>query len=96
MVLLKFDMYTYLHLVISNLYKKIFLKLNKMKTKKNIKSFLREEDGKAIKKSLLISSLWLILWFSAWVTEATNSHGSGTWVNYHSSTHSNHHNHASY
>jgi hypothetical protein len=28
--------------------------------KKNIKSFIREEDGKTIKKSILISSLGLV------------------------------------
>lgn len=70
-----------------------------MKTRKDIKSFIREEDWKAIKKSLLIASLWLVLWF--WVSAAaeaghTNNHGSGTWTNYHSSTHANHSNHASY
>lgn len=69
-----------------------------MKAKKNIKSFIREEDWKAIKKSLLISSLWLVLgfwlsWNDAW---AVNSHKSATNSTSHSSTHSNHSNHSSY
>ncbi len=67
--------------------------------KKNIKSFLREEDGKTIKKSILISSLWLITWFAltAW-TDAShgNNHLSWTGTDYHSSTHANHSNHSSY
>lgn len=72
-----------------------------MKAKKNIKSFIREEDWKAIKKSLLISSLWLVVWFwlassaDAWHS-SYNNHSSGTWVTNHSSTHSNHSNHSSY
>ncbi len=72
-----------------------------MKAKKNLKSFLREEDGKAIKKSLLISSLWLVVWF--WITNSAdarhsnyNNHSSATWAANHSSTHSSHNNHSSY
>ncbi len=72
-----------------------------MKINKNIKSFLREEDWKAIKKSLLISSLWLIVWF--WLSSSVNAdhsnynnHNSWTWANNHSSTHSNHNSHSSY
>jgi len=71
-----------------------------MKAKKNLKSFLREEDGKTIKKSLLIAWLWLIVWY--WINSASaahsnyNNHYSWTWTNYHSSTHSNHNNHSSY
>jgi len=72
-----------------------------MKAKKNIKSFIREEDGKAIKKSLLVSSLWLVLWF--WLSNSAdawhssyNNHNSGNWASCHSSTHSNHNNHSSY
>lgn len=58
--------------------------------KKNIQSFLREEDGRTIKKSLLISSLWLITWFAMtqWA-DWHNNHTSKTWVNYHGSWHSN-------
>ncbi len=70
-----------------------------MKKNKNIKSFIREEDGKTIKKSLLISSLWLVLWFwIAWTTEAwhSNTHSSWTDTTSHSSTHSNHSQHSSY
>ena len=69
-----------------------------MKAKKNIKSFIREEDWKAIKKSLLISSLWLVLWFWIAAVDAwhSNAHNSATWSNNHSSTHSNHSNHSSY
>ena len=71
-----------------------------MKKKKNLKSFIREEDWKAIKKSLLISSLWLVLWFGLSSVEAGhssyNNHNSWTWTNNHSSTHSNHSNHSSY
>jgi len=67
--------------------------------KKNLKTFLREEDGKTIKKSLLISSLWLIVWFwanSAFACSNANTHNSATGVNYHTSTHCNHSNHSSY
>lgn len=72
-----------------------------MKTKKNLKDFLREEDWKTIKKSLLISSLWLVMGFwtsfistaEAWVT---NTHSSWDNANSHSSTHTNHSNHSSY
>jgi len=72
-----------------------------MKKKKNLASFIREEDWKAIKKSLLISSLWLILWFglSSAVDAAhssTNTHSSATWTSDHTSTHTNHSNHSSY
>jgi hypothetical protein len=69
--------------------------------KKNLKSFIREEDWKTIKKSILISSLWLITWFAltswvnAWHSNYDN-HSSWTWGNYHSSTHSSHNNHSSY
>lgn len=69
--------------------------------KKNIKSFIREEDWKTIKKSLLMSSLWLVLWFwfinltDAWHTSHDN-HGSRTWANYHNSWHDSHNNHSSY
>ncbi len=68
--------------------------------KKNLKSFLREEDWKTIKKSLLISSLWLIVWF--WIDTVnaacsnTNVHNSSTWTTQHTSTHCNHSNHSSY
>lgn len=72
-----------------------------MKSKKNLKSFLREEDGKTIKKSLLIAWLWLVVWY--WITNTAsawhrnvNSHSSATWWNYHTSTHANHNNHSSY
>lgn len=68
-----------------------------MKAKKNIKSFLREEDGKAIKKSLLVSSLWLVLWFGITNSaEAWSSHSSGNTWSAHSSCHSNHNSHSSY
>ena len=71
-----------------------------MKQRKNLKSFIREEDWKTIKKSLLLSSLWLVLWFWISVADAGHSnsdtHTSSTWNNYHSSTHSNHNNHSSY
>lgn len=69
-----------------------------MKKRKDIKSFIREEDWKAIKKSLLIASLWLVIWFWIWAVKAwhSNTHSSGTWTNYHSSTHANHSNHSSY
>lgn len=68
-----------------------------MKKTKNIKSFIREEDWKAIKKGLLISSLWLILWFSAWeVSWSYNNHSSSTWEAHHTSTHANHTSHSSY
>jgi hypothetical protein len=72
-----------------------------MKAKKDIKSFLREEDWKAIKKSLLVSSLWLVLWFGlansadAWHSNY-NNHSSATWSSCHTSTHSSHNNHSSY
>ena len=71
-----------------------------MKAKKNIKSFIREEDGKAIKKSLLISSLWLVFWFwiniaDAWHT-SYNNHTSWADVSCHTSTHSNANYHSSY
>ena len=72
-----------------------------MKVKKNIQSFIREEDGKTIKKSLLVSSLWLILWF--WLTNVANAwhssydnHSSSVWAYCHSSAHSSHSNHSSY
>lgn len=72
--------------------------------KKNIKSFIREEDGKTIKKSILVSSLWLVTWFllTSGVdaghsnSSLINTHSSQTWTNYHSSTHNSHANHASY
>lgn len=69
--------------------------------KKNIKSFIREEDGKTIKKSILISSLGLITWFTfSWTVNAdhwnVNNHHSGTGLDYHASTHSNHNSHSSY
>lgn len=69
--------------------------------KKNIKSFIREEDWKTIKKSILISSLWLIVWFSlaSWVDASHSNydtHNSWSWDNYHSSLHSNHNSHSSY
>lgn len=71
-----------------------------MKKKKDIKSFIREEDWKTIKKSLLLSSLWLVLWFWAWIADAWhsnyNNHNSATWTTNHSSTHSNHNSHSSY
>lgn len=69
--------------------------------KKNLKSFIREEDGKTIKKSILISSLWLIAWFAlsnsanAWHSNYDN-HSSWTGADYHSSTHSSHNSHSSY
>lgn len=54
-----------------------------MKVNKNIKSFIREEDWKAIKKSLLISSLWLVLWFgltnSSEARHSNTSHNSNSW-----------------
>lgn len=67
--------------------------------KKNLNTFLREEDGKTIKKSLLIAWLWLMVWF--WINSAAacsnaNTHSSSTWLNYHTSTHCNHSNHSSY
>ena len=72
-----------------------------MKKRKNIKSFIREEDGKAIKKSLLISSLWLVLGF--WITSnadawhsSYDNHSSWTGNTNHSSTHANHSKHSSY
>lgn len=60
--------------------------------KKNITSFIREEDGKAIKKSILVSSLGLILWFWSSIADAwhTNSHWSGTNTSCHNSTHTSH------
>lgn len=65
--------------------------------KKNLKSFIREEDWKTIKKSILISSLWLIAWFSLTNTAIwVNNHTSWTWANYHTSWHSNHTSHSSY
>lgn len=67
--------------------------------KKNLKSFLREDDWKTIKKSLLISSLWLIVWFWIDSTNAcsnANTHNSVTGTTQHSSTHCNHSNHSSY
>lgn len=69
--------------------------------KKNIKSFIREEDWKTIKKSILISSLWLISWFSLiqWADASHSNydnHSSWTGSNYHTSTHSNHNSHSSY
>ncbi|MCK9272559.1 hypothetical protein M0P65_03360 [Candidatus Gracilibacteria bacterium] len=71
-----------------------------MKAKKNLKSFLREEDGKTIKKSLLIAGLGLIVGYGINSASAAhsnyNNHYSGTGTNYHSSTHSNHNNHSSY
>jgi len=72
-----------------------------MKKRKDIKSFIREEDGKTIKKSLLISSLWLVLWF--WIANTaeawrsyTDNHNSWTNTSSHTSTHSNHSSHSSY
>lgn len=69
--------------------------------KKNIKNFIREEDGKTIKKSILISSLGLISWFALtnWVNadhSNYNTHNSATGENYHTSGHSNHNSHSSY
>ena len=34
-----------------------------MRKEKNLKSFLKEEDWRTIKKSLLVASLWLVTWF---------------------------------
>ncbi|USN59006.1 MAG: hypothetical protein H6767_02770 [Candidatus Peribacteria bacterium] len=71
-----------------------------MKQKKSIASFIREEDGKTIKKSLLISSLGLVLGFSLSGVSADhsnyNNHSSGTGNSNHSSTHSSHNSHSSY
>lgn len=69
--------------------------------KKNIKSFIREEDGKTIKKSILISSLGLITWFTlSGSVDAGhtnyNNHYSSTGINDHSSGHSSHNSHSSY
>jgi len=69
--------------------------------KKNIKSFIREEDGKTIKKSILISSLGLVAWFAltSWVDAGHtnyNTHNSTTAVNNHTSWHSSHNSHSSY
>lgn len=60
--------------------------------KKNIWSFIREEDWKTIKKSMLVSSLGLIVWFWVAVADAwhTNSHWSATDTACHNSTHSSH------
>ena len=71
-----------------------------MKAKKDIKSFIREEDGKTIKKSLLVSSLWLVFWF--WLSNGAeahsnyNNHYSWTGNYYHASSHSSHNSHSSY
>lgn len=71
-----------------------------MQKKKDLRSFLREEDGKTVKKSLLIASLGLVAGFSgSAVADACSNqsyHTSGTGNDYHASSHCNHYNHSSY
>lgn len=67
--------------------------------KKNLRAFIAEEDGKTIKKSLLIASLGLVTGLGLAETASaghSNNHSSTMASSAHSSCHGNHNNHSSY